>query len=137
MRGGFGADGFCEMTDEIKAVSARETRLGGWSFFFLAMGLVGPFFGALAAYLVNSIRSLSTADPGGIALGLRFFLLAIALVLGIFGRRSRLGRIAMLGSAIVFVVVLGLVSMLFSRHAVRPVSAPTPAPTISQPPPTR
>jgi hypothetical protein len=126
--------GTCAMVDENKLVSARETRLGGLSLFFLAIGLVGPFFSALAASLVNSVRSLSTVDPVAIAMCLRFSLMGIALVLGIFGRRSRAGRIGLYGSSIVLAIALALVVTFFARHEVRPV-APVSAPAVVPMPP--
>src|SRR5579862_3495282 len=111
-------------------VSSRETRLGGLSFLFLAIGLVGPFFNSLALAFIHSSPTHATLDPMGIAFGIRGVFLLLALVLGIFSRRSRTGHLGLIGSGVVLGVALLLVLVLLFSHAAKPVSPASTAPTV-------
>jgi hypothetical protein len=70
--------------------SQREGRLGGLSLICLSLGIIGPFFSILPF----------GPDHVGLAFGIRAALVLLALVLGILGRRSRLGRVGLVGSAV-------------------------------------
>ena len=109
------------MTDGREGASQRENRLGGLSLICLALGIIGPFFGVLP--LANHVA---------LAFGIRGLFLLLALVLGILGRHSRAGRLGLIGTAVLLGVTAVLVLFLLFRHAVAPVSIPTPTPTLVQ-----
>jgi hypothetical protein len=71
----------------------------------LALGIVGPFFSAFALGLVNA-SLIAGVNPVVLAVGFRVAFVMLALVPGIFSRRSRAGRVAFLGSA--FLLSVGL-----------------------------
>jgi hypothetical protein len=102
---------------------------------FLALGIVGPFFNGLAVSISHSNSRLAGVDPAGIALGLRFFLIFVALIFGILGRRSRTGRIGMIGSGVVLAVALAMVVLLVLRHATPVREAPVAPAVVPLPPP--
>jgi hypothetical protein len=112
------------MANEAAPVSQREARLGGLSFFFLAVAVVGPYLNSLAVAIVHAARPLAGADPVVLAISLRIVFLLLALLLGIFSRRSRAGRLGFYGSAVLLAVGLIVVLFLVSRPAVPAVSPP-------------
>jgi hypothetical protein len=118
------------MAQPADPVSEKERRLGGLSLIILAAAAVGPFFGTLSMATVKSSGPFAGFDPLVVAIVFRVVLLLIALVLGIFGRRSRAGRFGLIGSATVLAIGLVLVGFLFSRPAVPPrPAAPTTLPS--------
>jgi hypothetical protein len=92
--------------------SQNDGRLGGLSFICLSLGIMGPFFSVLPL----------GPNRAGLEFGIRAAFVSLALVLGILGRRSRLGRVGLVGSAVLLSVVLLLVLLLFFQHAVTRVS---------------
>ena len=105
------------MAETGNPVSQKEIRLGGLSLICLAAGAVGPFFSTLARGLAKT-GPATTLDPVGLVVGLRAVFVILALAFGFLGRRSRSGRIGLIGSGVLIVVVLALTLFLFSRHAV-------------------
>jgi hypothetical protein len=112
------------MAQAAESISPKESRLGGLSLFCLAVGVVGPFLDTLAAAMVNTGGPLAGVDPVAVAMGLRVVFLVPALVLGILSRRSRAGRVGLIGSAVTLGIGLLLVAVLFSRHAAHAVPSP-------------
>ena len=112
------------MANTADPVSQRESRLGGLSLICLALGIVGPFFSALALGLVNN-STVAGVNPVVVAVGIRVAFVLAALVLGIFSRRSRMGRLGLLGGTVLLSVVLLLTLFLLFRHAATPVSLPS------------
>ena len=110
-------------------VSPRELRLGGLSFFFLAVGIVGAFLNDLALVIIHASPRFAHTDPVAIAMGLRILFLVIAFILGIFSRRSRFGRIGFIASGVVLAILLIAIVFLLMRHSVKPVS-PIASPTV-------
>ena len=51
------------MANEVAPVSQRQARLGGLSFFFLAVAVVGPFLSSLAAVILRASPRLAGLDP--------------------------------------------------------------------------
>jgi hypothetical protein len=100
--------------------SQKEGRPGGLSLICLALAIVGPFFSLLPP----------GANHIGLEFGIRAAFLLLALVFGIIGRRSLLGRIGLIGSGVVLSVVMLLVVFLFFQHAATPVSLPASIPRI-------
>jgi hypothetical protein len=94
--------------------SQKEGRLGGLSLICLSLGIIGPFFSVLPL----------GPNHDGLAFGIRAAFVLLALVLGIFGRRSSLGRVGLVGSAILLSVVIVLALFLFFQPAATPVSLP-------------
>lgn len=119
------------MTDPTVPISPKEVRFGGLSFFFLAVGVVGPFLNTLAVAIVPTTKRLSAVDPVVIAMGLRAVFLVIALVFGILGRRTRPGRIGLIGSG----AVLAIAFVFFLVHFFQPAVVPVEPARVSLPPP--
>jgi hypothetical protein len=119
------------MGDKGEPISQKENRFGGLSVLCLAFAAVGPSFSALALGLVKSSPS-GGFDPGVLGIGMRGVFVLLALMFGFLGRRSRLGRLGLIGSGVLLAVVLAMTVFLVSRPAVAPVS---PATIPSLPPP--
>ena len=115
------------MADSPKQDSQRERRLGGLSLICLALGIFGPFLSALNLGLVNA-PPRAGVNLGVLAFGVGGAFMLLALMLGILSRRSRAGRIGLLGSAVLLSVVVVSSIFLVSRPAATPVSLPIPAP---------
>jgi hypothetical protein len=94
--------------------SQKEGRLGGLSLICLSLGIIGPFFSVLPL----------GPNHAGLAFGIRAAFVLLALVLGILGRRSRLGRVGLVGSAVLISVVVLVAGFLFFQPAAAPVSLP-------------
>jgi hypothetical protein len=107
------------MAYALNPVSQKEGRLGGLSLICLALGIIGPFFGVLPL----------GPKRVGIAFGIRAVFVVLALVLGFLGRRSRAGRIGLIGSAILLSVIVLLALFLLLRHAARPAASPVSLPS--------
>jgi hypothetical protein len=112
------------MAHAADPVSQQESRLGGLSLICLALGVVGPFFSALALGLVNN-SPVAGVNPVVVAVGIRVAFVLLALVLGIFSRRSRMGRLGLLGSTVLLSVVLLFALFVLFRPAATPVSLPS------------
>ena len=112
--------------EEPKTLQSRnQTRFGGLSLIFLAVGIVGPFFNGLPPRAANPGTGMNP-----IGFGLRGLFVVLALIFGIVGRRSRAGRVGMLGSGVLLAVVAVLTIFLFSRHATERESAPLSPPSV-------
>jgi hypothetical protein len=103
-------------------VSPKELRLGGLSFFFLAVGLIGAFLNDFALIIIHAVPRFASVDPVAIAMCFRVLFLLIAFVLGIFSRRTRFGRIGFFASGAVLAIGFVAVLLLFMRHSVRPAA---------------
>jgi len=115
------------MTEKGQEVSQREKLFGGLSLTALSLGVLGALFRAFVLTAnPNSGPNVALAGVGGI-------LVVLSLVLGVLGRRSREGKLGMIGSGALLVIVFGLTAFLFSRHAVARVE-PTSVPSLSLPP---
>jgi drug/metabolite transporter superfamily protein YnfA len=115
------------MTEKGPEVSQREKLFGGLSVSALALGVLGALFRALVLTAnSNSSPNIALAALGGI-------LVVLSLVFGVLGRRTREGRLGMIGSGTLLIVVFGLTAFLFSRHVVAPVE-PASVPSLSLPP---
>jgi hypothetical protein len=103
------------MADAINPVSTREKRLGGLSVICISVAAIGPVTGANVAMVAVSYRAV--------------FLVA-GLVLGIAGRRTRAGKIGMIGSGAAFFIMMIMMVFLVSRPAVPVRTLPAlPAPS--------
>jgi hypothetical protein len=67
------------------------------------------------------------ANPNFLALGFRVVLVLFALVFGFLGRRTRVGLVGFVGSAVLLTILLVMVFALVSRPAVRTVAPATPS----------
>ncbi len=110
---------------ENNAGARNGTRFGGLSLIFLAIGVVGPFFNGLPPHSANPDTG---TNPIGV--GLRGLFVVLALIFGVIARKSRAGRVGMIGSGVLLAVIAVLTIFLFSRHAAEPVSAPLVAPMV-------
>lgn len=106
------------MTETTPHVSQRERLFGGLSLSALSLGALGLLFRAL----VLTANSNSAPNIAGAALGA--ILVVLSLVFGVLGRRSRAGRVGMIGSGVFLAVIAALLIFLFSRPATAPVSVP-------------
>lgn len=107
--------------ENAEPVSQKESRLGGLSVLCLALAAVGPFLGALAP----GAGPNGGADPGALGFYVRGAFVMLALVFGFLGRRSRAGRLGLIGSSVLLAVVLAMTVFLVSRHAVARASPPS------------
>jgi hypothetical protein len=98
-------------------VSSKNGRLAGLSLICLGVEAGGPF-------LRNITKPVAGIDPVVATMGFRVFFLLLALLLGIFGRRARAGRVGLIGSAMVLAAGLLLVLFLVSRTAIRARTSP-------------
>ena len=114
------------MANASDAVSQRERRLGGLSLISLAGAVVGFVSTLVPGAGANHL--LAGADLGMASVGLRIVFLLLALLLGIFGRRSRAGRFGLIGSGALLAILLVVTLFLVQYHASRP------APSVVQPP---
>ena len=109
------------MTNASDAVSQRERKLGRLSLLSLAAAVVG-FVGTMVPG-ANASQQIGGIDLAVVSVGLRIVFLLLAVLLGIFGRRSRAGRIGLIGSGALLAIFLVVTLFLVSR----------PAPSVVQP----
>ncbi len=93
-----------------KTPTYTDRQLGKWALILVISGVVIPL-------LIIVIAGLSGIDLGNIAILLGIFLVIVGLAVGIVGRRSPLGKAAIITSAIIIVglsIVLPFGSVTYS-----------------------
>jgi hypothetical protein len=111
------------MENGSDAVSQKERRLGGLSLLSLAAAVVGFVSTLVPGAIAN--HSLGGVDLGVISVALRIVFLLLAVLLGIFGRRSRAGRFGLIGSGALLAILLVVTLFLVSRPAASVVQPPS------------
>ena len=76
-----------------KTLTATDRQLGKWALILVMSGVI-------ILLLIIAIAGLSNIDLGNIAVLLGIFLVIVGLAVGIVGRRSPLGKAAIITSAI-------------------------------------
>lgn len=111
------------MANASDAVSQRERRFGVLSLISLAGAVVGFVSSLVPGAGAN--HSLGGIYPGMLSVGLRIVFLLLAVLLGIFGRRSRAGRFGLIGSGALLAILVVVTLFLFSRHAASVMRPPS------------